>query len=349
MSEEKMPPQAPTSDDLRIAEHCLRTARPSLGTETEEYKRLVRYMAERRARMGADDFDLMYGLRKPRNAREKAMVDYFIWGKITMAELRTAMRDLFDEERIHIFFDSYEKRIQSYSRMLQTVVEIATDERAPNCWRKREPEVDGHVEAMREKMHLWKEEIETAFEFLTELRTERSTEPVRCGDYSAESAHALAVRVMTHAAQSWRTSKEIAKRSRTEAGYSYATTASSLFYKTSLPGLPLPDNLRSLMVLERAAALKAIRERNRPPAEVDSSKAATMDIQVGALNITTPTVNVAASTCAVKGGTPKDEDSEESTPTNAWRKKANGWEIVYRGVALQVLVKRISTVRLEVE
>jgi polyhydroxyalkanoate synthesis regulator protein len=59
-----------------------------------------------------------------------------------------------DIEMLDAFCDAYEDRLQSYGRMLQAVVAIATDQREPDAWRRREAEADRHVEEMKAKLPL---------------------------------------------------------------------------------------------------------------------------------------------------------------------------------------------------
>ena len=208
----------PSADDFGAAEGVLPQLMPSLGRDTPEYRDKRQALAKFRAEVGKDRFDLYYGLRPPRDAVERAEID-FSQGRITHDQLAEAMKA--DAERsidvamLDAFCSDYEERLLAYSRMLQTVIAIATDQREPGAWRRREAEVDRHAEAMKARLPLWKEQVATVFTFLAELQAERKGEPVRCGDRLAESAHMLANRVMDQAAEGWCGCKEIAARSRT--------------------------------------------------------------------------------------------------------------------------------------
>ena len=285
----------PIADDFRAAEEVLARLMPSLDQDAHEYHDKRQALAQRRAKVGGDRFDLRHGLRPPRNAFERVNVD-FLQGRITQDQFREAWKAdagrLIDIEMLNAFCNAYEDRLQSYSRMLQTVIAIATDQRKPDAWRRREAEVDRHVEEMKAKLPLWKEQVGTVFTFLTELQADRSGEPVQCGDHSAANAHALANLVIDHAAGGWRGCKKIAAQSRTDPRYLYATSASHSFYTAHLPGLPRPNDLMALMVLEHARARKAIQEQPGT-AKTDPSASASISIQAEAVNVTTPSVNVA--------------------------------------------------------
>ncbi len=254
----------PSDDDFRAAEEVLAQRMPSLQRSTPKYEKMRQALAMLRAEAGKDGFDLRYGLRKPRSSVEQMEADLF-QGRVTEDQARDMLKA--DAERpidvamLDAFRDAYEERLLTYSQMLQTVVAIATDQRDPDSWRRRETEVDSHVAAMKAKLPLWKEQLATVFGFLAELQAERKGEPVRCGDHSAESAYMLAGRVMDQAAAGWYSCKEIAHRSRTDPHCSYATSASHLFFSSHMPGLPRPQDLQTLIVLEHARARKALGDR----------------------------------------------------------------------------------------
>jgi len=307
---------------------------PALERDAPGYEEKRRALAAHRAELGGERFDLQYGLRKPRNPAEQAEAD-FAQGRITYEELGQALKA--DAERpidlamLDAFQDAYEERLQAYGRVLQRIIAIATERDQPGAWRRREAEVDRHVEAMEAKLPLWKEQLATVFSFLAELQAERKGEPVRSGDRSAESAHMLAELVMDQAAAGWRSCKEIARRSRTDAGYLYAASASRLFYEAHLPGLPRPQELQSLMVLEHARARKALQERARS-AKSDSQAPANVSIQTEAVKVTTPSVQVAAETATCL----PDRQAGVGKPRRKGRVKRD----VAEGLILQHLVRR---------
>ena len=293
----------PSADDFGVAEGVLSWLMPSLGRDTAEYRDKRQALARFRAEVGKDRFDLRYGLRPPRDAVERAEIDFF-QGRITQDQFREALKAdaerLIDAAMVDAFCDAYAERLLTYSRMLQEIIAIATDQREPDAWRRREAEVDRHVEVMKAKLPLWKEQVATVFTFLAELQAERKGEPVRCGDHSAESAHMLAELVMDQAAEGWRSCNEIAGRSRTDPSYLYAASASYLFHKAHLPGLPKPQDLQALMVLEHTRARRALGEQARQ-AKADPPAPANVNIQAGAVNVTTLSVNLAGAKAEGEG------------------------------------------------
>jgi len=127
---------------------------------------------------------------------------------------------------LRAFCDAHEHRVLAYSDVLRTIIEIATDQRVPDPWRRREGAVDEHVSRMRGPLPLWNEHLCIVAEFLTELRAGSGQGPVRLGDVTGSTAHLLAARVMDQAEQAWKGCKEIAHRSHTDPGYLYAASAS---------------------------------------------------------------------------------------------------------------------------
>jgi len=256
----------PSADDFGAAEKVLARLMPSLERGAPKYEEQRQALATHRAEVGKNTFDLRYGLRSPDNPAEQAEAD-FLQGRVNAEQLREVLKAdaerPLDIEMLDAFHEAFEKRLMAYSRMLQAVIAIVTDQREPDAWRRREAEVDSHVEEMQKKLPLWKEQVGTIFAFMAELQAERKGEPVRCLDRLAESAHMLASRIMDHAIEAWRASKEIAHRSRTDPSYLYATSASNLFYESHLPGLPRAQDLQALMVLEYARARKALQEQGQ--------------------------------------------------------------------------------------
>jgi len=286
----------PSSADFAAAEEVLARLMPALERDTPEYLEKRRALAAYRARIGGERFDLYYGRRRPRDPREEAEAEFF-QGRITEEQfaemLRAEAERPLDAAMLAAFCDAYEQRLSAYSRMLQAVIALATDQSRPDTWRRHEAEVDRHVAAMEAKLPLWREQIAAVFSFLAELQAEHKGEPVRCGEHAAESAHMLAAMVMDQAAAGWRSVKEIAQRSRSDPRYSRAASAARLFYEAHLPGLPRPQELQALMVLEHARARKVLEERARA-AKTHPQIPAEVNIKAEAVKVTTPSVQVVA-------------------------------------------------------
>lgn len=233
----------------------------------------------------------------------------FADGHITLDQMRERLKAdaerPMDMDMLRVFCDAYERRVCAFSSMLKTIVEIATDQHDPDAWRCRETEVDGQVAGMAAKLPLWQEQTRTVLEFLIELRANSGQGPVRLGDASHSAAHLLADHLMGRADQAWQGCKGIAHRSRTDPRYLYAASAARLFFDTHIPGLPKPNDLMALLQLERAAAMKALREgrSTRQPHAADGGWAVT--IQTEKVIVTGQSVSGAAEQIAMNASMQK--------------------------------------------
>jgi hypothetical protein len=255
------PQREPTEEDLDAAAQFIARLMPSLERSTQEYRDKQRAVAELRAEGDGDTFDLRHGLLPPRNAWEQAEVDLYD-GRITGKQFEEVFaKNPVDADLLTKFCDAYEQSLRAYSRMLQAMPSADDGEDQPDSRRDAELKVDQHVLAIEAKMPLWKEAMAAVFKFLVELRGQFG-EPIQLGNFSGECAHMLAERVLEYAVKGWRSCKKIAERSQTDPRYLYAASAFQLFRDTVLPKLPKPNDLMTRMALERAAALKAIRDRD---------------------------------------------------------------------------------------
>jgi len=271
MDDHPNPTPTATDADFQIADEVLKRLHQAPGTPKHDQMR--QGYATFRASIGADRFDLLYGLRAPRDPIEELEVKCNL-GEISEEELcekgkAITLRPI-DRRMFGAYHDYIVQRIVAYGELLRTIVQIATDERDPECWRRREVEVDGHVASLNQKSSLYKDELETVLTFLAELRVTASPDPVRCGKYSHSSAHRLASHITSIACEAWSGCKGIADRSRTDPAYLYSTNASRLFFDANLPNLPSANDLMALLELERAAALKSLRERETIPDEIQA-------------------------------------------------------------------------------
>ena len=275
----------PTPEDIAAAKAALQGARPDIVAESEEYNTRVQALANRRADLGGDKFDLMHCLREPSNQMERADLEALA-GIITPEQRRTIyLANDPDAKVLRAFFDAWESRLVYYGAMLQSIISIATDQRRHPQSRRGEGKVEQHVAMMKKKSPLWSEEIGQVFRFLTQVRLDLDGKPVTLGKYSGESAHWLAVQVVRSATEMWRSCKRTAKRSRTRPEYLYATTATDLFYKTMIEkgDLPRPNDMAALMRLERAAAERALDMKNKVSATC--ANAASQGLDTATLNI----------------------------------------------------------------
>lgn len=277
MDDQCTPRRPPGDDDFRIAELVLRRttgAELNHGTFSIHKQKLAEY----RAAIGGDRFALLYKLRPPRDLAERLTLKCYD-GEITPDEFRTqlkadAERPL-DAETLARFCNEHGEQLALYSSFLQLIVEIATDQRDRNAWRRREPEIDAIVLKLRAPWPILKEHVRSAHGFMTEVRATRDLGPLHCKTFAAPTAHLLIEQVVDRACEAWKESKDTAERSRNDPAYSYSTNATSLFYKVRFSGLPRPNELMALLELERQMMLKEFAARsveNSAPTSGNKSK-----------------------------------------------------------------------------
>lgn len=249
----------PTPKDFDAADGLLARLNdaPPPGSPLHEARRNL--YAAMHASWGRDKFALRFGLRGPRTTVEELEVLFF-FEQISEGEYKERFRAHatrpVDRPMLQKFFSEHEVAVKEYGDVLQLIVEIATDQHEPDSWRRREGEVDAAFAVFNRKYDLFSTELMTVLEFLTGVQADRQ-EPIRCADYTADSAHWLATLAWSHTWKAWKSCKEIAHRSRRDPMYLYPSNASALFFKTWIESkkLPRPDDLAALMRTERAKAL----------------------------------------------------------------------------------------------
>jgi HSP90 family molecular chaperone len=105
------------------------------------------------------------------------------------------------------FFSEFEAAVEEYSDVLKLIVEIATDQHEPDVWREREQEVDAAIAKFDAKFDLFSTELMAVSEFLTRVQADRE-EPVKCADYTGDSAHWIAALAFSHTSETWKKCKE---------------------------------------------------------------------------------------------------------------------------------------------
>lgn len=185
-------------------------------------------------------------------------------GQITDEEfLKLAKTDAgrsIDLEMLKTFHNAYQERLSQYRMILQHAVLTPEQANDPGHRREAEEAIDTHVELLKAKFPLWRENLETVFDFLEETRVSSGSGLLKLGEFEGTSAHWLAQLIFTRVQEAWQSCKEVAGRSQTDPRYSYSTDAIQLFQRW-LPKLPLPqqinERLREELVLGRIALKKS--------------------------------------------------------------------------------------------
>ena len=237
---------------------------PDLEPSGPKYVGLHEALAKFHHLFGADSFELRYNLRPPKDRTEE-WTKQFMHGQITVSELRArfkadAQRPI-DLEMLTAFCDAYQDNLAHYSGVLQNAVPKPS-EAGTSAWRAKEKAIDEHIAVLGGKLPLWRENLETVFEFLEELRITSGAGLIRLGEYEGTSAHWLAQLLFTRMTQAWRSCRDVSKRSHRDPRYTYAAKAIDLFSESWLASFPTPqslsERLREEFILARAALMRNV-------------------------------------------------------------------------------------------
>lgn len=254
---------AVVQDDLDAARRALAHIRPDLPLESSEYAALLDLLARMHHFVGTDRFELYYLLRPAKN-REEEWARQLMQKQITLEELEALLKAdaerPIDLEMLSKFHEIYRDNLARYSAVIRLAVPIPSDD--DRTLRSKEQEIDAHIAALRQRLPLWKENLETVFEFLEEQRVTSGAGLVKVGEFEATSAHWLAQLVFKRLSESWLSSREISERSHRDPRYLNAARAIDLFANVCLERFPEPQKLseriREEFVLTRAALKQGI-------------------------------------------------------------------------------------------
>jgi hypothetical protein len=253
---------------------------PDLQPGTPKHASLLEGLTAMCERFGTKKFALYYGLRPPVSSVEELMRDH-IQGRITEAELSDRLRR--DAERpidlnmLTAFHETFEANLEHYSAILQKTV-LRPSEDHPRLRAEHTREIDSHVQQLGEKLPLWREHLETVFDFLDEVRLSANLGLVQLGEFEATSVHWLAELLFKRIREAWRSCTDIDRRSRHDGRYLYEANAIDLFREQRHSSFPAPQNLSERLRHEFKLARRAI------PAATTALTAASLDTALINLN-----------------------------------------------------------------
>lgn len=252
-------------DDVQVDDVNREAARRALAANWSnlnegdpKYGALLEGLAKFHRLFGSDRFELRYNLRPPKG-RVEEWTKQFIQEQITEEEYRAKCKA--DAERpidlpmLTAFCDAYQGQLEHYSGVLQESV-LKPSEEGTSAWQAHEKAIDGHIAALSGKFGLWRENLETVFEFLEELRVTSGHGLVRLGEFEGTSAHWLAQLVCSRMIEAWRSCRDVSDRSHRDRRYLYAARAIDLFqqWRDSFPSpQSIGERLREEYVLARVA------------------------------------------------------------------------------------------------
>ncbi len=252
-----------TEADRNAAGRALSRNWPQLLPSSPQYVALAESLAEFHQIFGTDKFELRYHLRPPKNRGEE-WEQQVIRGEITLEELRHRLKAdaerPIDMEMLTTFCNAYQDHLANYSGVLQESVRKPYQMSA-SVHRAQEKAIEKHLETLQGKLPLWRENLETVFDFLDEMRVTSGAGLIEIGEFEGLSAHWVAQLVFTRTVEAWRSCREISERSHTDPRYLYAASAVDLFVQQWLPQLPSPQSISERLREEFILAKCALRQR----------------------------------------------------------------------------------------
>jgi Domain of unknown function (DUF4365) len=260
LSEKATTSQPGGSDPItEAARRALARNWPNLEASNPKYAAMLHGLSGMYKMFGPEKFELHYNLRSPKNRAELWTRQCF-QGQITEAEFAVLLKQdaerPIDFEMLTSFHEAYQTQLEHYSNVLTIAVVSPSEKNAANYGNK-ERKIDEHVAILSGKMPLWRENMETVFDYLEELRVTSGSGLLSLGDFEATSAHWLAQLAMSRMVEAWRSCKGVSTRSRHDSRYLYAANAVDLFNELWHSRFPEPqrinERLREEFVLARAA------------------------------------------------------------------------------------------------
>lgn len=252
-------PEEVDESDRAAARLALARNWPDLQPPSPKYIALLEALAEFHRRFGADSFTLRYNLRPPKDRTER-WTRQLMHGEITEAEFAVRARAdaarPIDLEMLTTFHNAYHSNLSHYSGVLQRAAHHQQQAHA-GSWQADEEAIDGHILHLTGKLPLWRENLETVFDFLEERRITSGAGLAKLGEVEGTSAHWAAQLLFNRMTDAWGSCKEISRRSQRDPRYLYAARAIDLFCQTWATRFPKPqslsERLREEFILTRAA------------------------------------------------------------------------------------------------
>lgn len=250
--------------DREAATRALTHNWPNLERTSPKYIALHKALAEFHNFSGQESFELRYNLRPPRDRIDK-LKQQLMRGQLTDEEFRARLKAdaerPIDLEMLTEFCKAFENNVSHYSAVLQKSV-IALQHHDSAAWQANETAIDDHIAVLNGKLPLWRENLETVFEFLEELRIGSGDGLLKIGKFEATSAHWLAQLLFKRMTEGWRSCKQVSERSIRDPRYLYSMTAIELFARQWLQTFPAPqsisERLREEFIRARLALKRAV-------------------------------------------------------------------------------------------
>ena len=266
--------RSPNDVDFDAARRALARNWPDLAEGSPKYLAFCKSLAEFHREFGVESFELRYGLRPPKDQLEEWDLQ-FMQGAISEEQFGALLKadaerpiDLKMLDQVH---GCYESSLENYSKILQGVV-LTDASQGDRDDRHRHLKVDQSIAALSGKMPVWKEHLETVFQYLEKVRIGSGRGLVSIGEFEGTSAHWVTQLVFTRTVQAWKACSEISRRSHSDPRYLYAAAASELFRERCLPSLPNPQALYERMREECVLARMNLETESSPSLAIAGSQ-----------------------------------------------------------------------------
>lgn len=255
--------------DIEITEEDRRYARQAMAEHPDLYKgvpqeKALEYLAGLHGTWGHDKFLLRMGLRTPKDRVEGLSVELF-QGRITEVEYRQMVEEHVnrpvDESMVGRFFGDLNEHLKRYGAFIHEVIGQSNTATKKPVNRRDEERIQRLADRLEIAPTMFKEEIETVYEFLGESRIEKNLGTARVKGMSAPSASELVLLASDFAQKAWTSCRGVSRKSKTQSEYLYSTEAATLFVQVTVPKLPWPNDLDALLEQERSLARVCLRER----------------------------------------------------------------------------------------
>ena len=252
------------------------------STNPTKYEAMLEGFAHMYEFFGPEKFELHYNLRPPKN-RTELWTRQCMQGQITQAEFAALLKQdaerPIDLEMLTSFHEAYQANLEHYSSILGIAV-VAPSEMNTSAYRKKEEAIDEHVAVLKGKLPLWRENMETVFDFLEELRVTSGTGLIVLEEFEATSAHWLAQLVLSRMVEAWRSCREVSARSHRDPRYLYAANAVDLFNDVWRSRFPNPQGINERLREEFVLAKVALKQQlSESPIKVQDSTSAAADTE----------------------------------------------------------------------
>lgn len=228
------------------------------------------FLTKRLEIFGPHKFALIERFREPKNAREQNLLDCYSECDDTLSTeiIRRFAERQIDLEMLEEYHSHVVRQLEILGSFFESVITAANQcDKGGNLRDVRSQETEAHNAFLdlQEKSEMYTSEIMTCIEFLSEMNTKHGKGVVEFAETSANSWHEFVLRISSFICEIWNSCCEISSKSRNRDEYAYQASASSLFVRSTLGGLPRPQQLYARVVDEFLRAKQELEPEEADP------------------------------------------------------------------------------------